>query len=89
MQGLAPVEEWDAVMVSRWAKFEKAVKEDVKYRVSKEAFLEAIESNSWYLPHSEQYNFADTDKGTVCLATVKADVAAYSEAKYGFVPATL
>ena len=82
VQGLAPVEDWDAVMVARWAKFEKAVKADIKYRMSKEALLEGIESNSWWKEYSEQYNFCDTGSGkSVCLADVRQDVNDYAESK--------
>jgi hypothetical protein len=83
VQGLAPVEDWDAVMVARWAKFEKSVKADIKYRMSKDALLEGIESNSWWKFGSSQYNYCDTDKGTVCLADVRQDVNDYAEAKHG------
>jgi len=86
VQGLPPVEEWDAIMVARWNKFQKAVKEDVKYKMGKDVLLEDIEANQWYKPGSSQYNFADTDKGTVCLADVRKDVAEYAVNKFGLVP---
>ena len=83
VQGLAPVEEWDAIMVRKWAKFEHDVREDVRYRVGKEAILEAIESNCWYKAGSSQYNFADGKDGPVCLADVRQDVNDYAESKHG------
>ena len=83
VQGLAPVEEWDAIMVRKWAKFQKDVKEDVKYKMSKEALLEDIESNSWWKAGSSQYNFVDGNDGPVCLADVRQDVNDYAESKHG------
>ena len=83
VQGLAPVEDWDAIMVRKWAKFEHDVREDVRYRVGKEAILEAIESNCWYKAGSSQYNFADGKDGPVCLADVRQDVNEYAESKHG------
>lgn len=88
VQGLPPVEDWDAVMVARWNKFQKAVKEDVAYKTSKEPLMEGIEANNWALPHAEQYNFFEkSDGSSVCIAEVKADVIAYAQEKHGFVPA--
>jgi hypothetical protein len=86
VRGLPPVEEWDAILVGRWNKFQKAVLEDVKYRSSTEALLEGIESNEWWKEHSSQYNFCETAQGHVCLADVRADVIAYATEKHGFVP---
>jgi hypothetical protein len=83
VQGLAPVEDWDAVMVARWAKFEKAVKADIKYRMSKDALLEGIESNSWWKEHSSQYNHVDGKDGTLCLADIRAEVDKYVAENYG------
>lgn len=85
VQGLPPVEDWDAIMLMRWARFAKAVTEDAKYRLSKDAMLEDIEANAWYKEHAEQYNWCSGKDGqAVCLADVKADVAAYTTEKYGF-----
>jgi len=86
VHGLPPVEEWDAVMLSRWNRFQTAVLSDVKYRISKEMLMEDIESNQWALPHADKHNFADTDKGTVCIATAKEDIINYGQEKWGFVP---
>lgn len=84
VQGLPPVEEWDAVMVSRWNKFQLAVLDDVKYRMSKEVLLEGIEANQWYKERSSQYNFTDTGNGkSVCLADVRADVNDYAVKTHG------
>jgi hypothetical protein len=88
VQGLPPVEEWDAIAVARWNKFQKAVKEDVKYKMGKDVLLEDIDSNRWYLEHSTQFNyFQKSDGSSVCIAEVKADIIAYAEKTHGFVPA--
>ena len=84
MQGLTPVEEWNAVMVSRWAKFEKDVLADVEYRISKEVLLEGIEANEWYKDFSEQFNFRDGKDGKpVCMADVRQDVNDYCVKTHG------
>jgi hypothetical protein len=80
VHGLPPVEEWDAVMVSRWAKFENDVLADVEYRMSKQVMLEGIEANQWWKVGSSQYNFVG--KGT-CLADVRQDVNEYSVKTHG------
>ena len=87
VQGLPPVEEWNAIMVSRWNKFQRAVKEGVAYKISKESLLDDIEANKWALPYAEAYNFfKGSNRTSVCIAEVKAGVAAYAQEKYGFVP---
>lgn len=65
--GLPDVEDWDAVMLNRWAIFERDVKEDVKYRLSKETLLEDIEANRWAEEGAERYNFVHTKDGTKCV----------------------
>jgi hypothetical protein len=81
--GLPPVEEWDAVMVSRWNKFQNDVRNDVDYQMGKEAMLEAIEANEWWKDGASQYNYIDTDKGTLCLADVRAEVEKFIQEKFG------
>jgi hypothetical protein len=87
VQGLPPVEDWDAIMLRGWAKFQRHVLEDVKYRIGKDTMLEDIEANEWYKEHADQYNFYQgKGKQSVCIADVKADLIAYATEKYGFVP---
>ena len=83
VQGLPPVEDWNAVMVNRWNKFQKDVKTDVAYHVSKEALLEAIESNEWWKEHSSQYNHIDGKDGSYCLADIREEVEKHIEETYG------
>lgn len=87
VEGLPPVEEWDAILVSRWGRFVKDVMADIEYRQGKECLLAGIEANEWYKPHSEQYNFHQNADRTVCIADVKADVIDYAMQHWGFVPA--
>jgi hypothetical protein len=90
VEGLSPVEEWDAVMLSRWIRFRNDVLADVEHQRSKENLLESIEANQWWKEYSERYNFfSPTDGPDVCLADVKADLIAYSLQKYHMFPATL
>lgn len=83
VQGLPPVEEWNAVMVNRWAKFEKAVLKDIEYKVGKESMLGDIGANEWWKERSSQYNFYTANGKNVCLADVRADVSSYADDKYG------
>lgn len=72
VEGLSPVEEWDAIDLSKWVKFENAIKSEIKYLTSAECFIEDIDVNKWYLPYAEMFNFCDTkDSGIVCLAELK------------------
>lgn len=82
VQGLPPVEEWDAIRVAQWGRFVKAVKSEVDYLTSWEQVKEDIEANEYYKPYSSRFNFYDTDKGTVCLADARADVMKYAEEKF-------
>ena len=83
VHGLPPVEDWDAIMVSRWAKFQKDVLADVHHRLHKETMLEDIEANEWWKERSSRYNFSETDKGNVCLADVRAEVNEITLEKFG------
>jgi hypothetical protein len=86
--GLPEFEEWDAVLLARWNRFQNAVLADVKYRTGAEALMSDIDCNEWWKEHSVLYNHHDAPKGeAVCIADVKADVIAYAQEKYGFVPA--
>lgn len=82
--GLKDLEYWDAIDVARWAKFQKAVKADVKYWTSEEAILERVDMNHYYLENSSLYNFTITPSGEdICLADARSDIIAYSMEKYG------
>lgn len=72
VDGLPPIESWDAIQLSKWARFCKSVAEDIKYRCSLPPFLDDIDANQWYLPGSERYNYKDTANGTICIAEMKA-----------------
>ena len=73
---LPDVDTWDAVMLSKWAKFSKAVKSEIAYQMSFGTIIESISANEWAKPHAERFNFVDTDNGTVCIADLKADAIA-------------
>ena len=68
--GLPPIDQWDAVMVSRWEKFEKDVLADCKYGLSAEVLLDAIEHNRWAEPDAEEFNFLERDGKTICFSDV-------------------
>lgn len=77
VDGLGDVESWDAIMVSRWARFAKSVADDIKYRSSLEQVCESIEANEWHKDGSELYNFVERKDGIVaCIADMKRDAIA-------------
>lgn len=72
IEGLPPVEDWDAIRVSAWGRFEKAIRQAVEYRCSAEVIREDIEANRWNEEGAEMYNFFDKKDGsTVCIAELK------------------
>ncbi len=82
VDGLDPVESWNAISLTRWRRFEKAVLDEVKYLSSDEQVQESIECNRWNLDGAELYNFYEKkDGGCVCIAELKAQAV-----KAGFGP---
>ena len=74
VHNLDPIESWDAIMLTKWASFEKRVKDDIKCRCELSYVLEEIESNEWYKDGSEAYNFVDTKEGShKCIADLKQE----------------
>jgi hypothetical protein len=72
VHGLPDVESWDAIMLARWGKLEKAIKATMKYLCSAKYLLDAIESNKWYLEGAEEYNYKELKDGTsICIAELK------------------
>ena len=47
--GLPPIESWDAIMVSKWGRFEAWVLELVEWSCKDEEVLDTIEANEWAL----------------------------------------
>ena len=47
VEGLPPVEAWDAVLLAKWRRFEKWLHENIDYLCSKAAVYETIEANEW------------------------------------------
>lgn len=77
VKGLPPVESWDAVLCSKWAKFARLARSELRYLASAENVREQIESNEWHKTGAELYNFVDrADGSTVCLADLKAEARA-------------
>lgn len=90
VNGLPEIDEWDAILVTCWNKFQKDVKADVDYRMGKDTLLEDIDANKWHLEGASEFNFCDVpDKGTVCLAEVVQDVRAYAKRTHGLIPMSL
>lgn len=71
IDGLPDIELWDAVILGKWAKFCKQVKEEKKYVENPENIKETILANEWQKEGSEKYNFYDKDGETVCIADLK------------------
>jgi len=83
VEGLDPVDEWDAIALGRWRKFEAAIRRCVKSLTTAECAIEDIEANRWAEPMAERYNFVDRDgDDAVCLVDLKKQAI---EAGYGAV----
>jgi len=77
VQGLDPVEQWDAIALAKWAKFEKRIKAELAYRCELETVLEDIRVNKWHRKGAELYNFLNRSDGTiVCVPDAKAEARA-------------
>lgn len=61
--GLPPIETWDAVVLAKWARFQRDVEADVAYRCSLDNIVETIVANQWTEPGAELYNLIDTPDG--------------------------
>lgn len=79
VRGLPDVETWDAILLSRWRKFERETRAQVVYLCSWESFSESIEANRWTEEGAELFNFFERKDGTsVCVAEAnRAAEAAY------------
>ncbi len=68
---LPDVEEWDGVLLNRWALFAKAIRQAVDWLNSWEYVEEEIAANRWAEDGAHEYNFAEkSDGSTVCLVDV-------------------
>jgi hypothetical protein len=72
VDGLDDVKEWDAIALGKWAKLEKELKNDIKWRCQSEQVLGDIEANQWFKPLSERYNFMDSGGETIVIPDLKA-----------------
>lgn len=73
VHNMPSVESWDAIQLSKWARFEKAIRAEVDYVSSAEQVRDNIEANQWAKPGAELFNFVDSGDGqTHCLADLKA-----------------
>lgn len=71
VEGLPDLDGWDAIQLSKWAKFTKMCSRGIKYLTSEEMVIGDIASNRWAEENSEEYNYYDkADGSTVCLADV-------------------
>ena len=74
VDGLPDIETWDAVMLSKWRKFEKAILADIRYRCQTDEVMESIGSNEWWKEGAEEFNFIDgADGKTRCIADLKTE----------------
>jgi hypothetical protein len=71
VEGLGSIDEWDAIALGAWRRFEKDVKGMVADACNTEQRLTDIEANRWAEENAERYNFFDRDGETICLADVE------------------
>jgi len=80
--GLKNIEDWNLQDLNRWAKFQKHIRNAMKWYCSKEHIFEDIEANRWAEEGAEAYNFVDEHDGSKCIVDLKA---AAKEAGFGAV----
>ena len=56
VEGLPPVDEWDAIMLGKWRSFETRIRKDIEYLTSAEYALDMIEANGWAEPEERDQN---------------------------------
>ena len=83
VQGLPDFESWDAIMLARWRRFERIIKQDIAWRCSSDSVIEDIHANHWHKPYSSRFNFFDSPGGPVCIADARAELLAEVESRYG------
>lgn len=77
VDGLPPVEEWNAITVNAWGRFVKDIKDHISYHCGTDMILEDILSNRWNEEGAERYNFLDKRDGkTRCISEMKAQAIA-------------
>lgn len=73
VEGLPPVDSWDAVQFGQWRKFARLIRDEIADLLAWEQIRDAIEANNWHQAGAELYNFIDRKDGTVaCLSELKA-----------------
>jgi hypothetical protein len=77
VDGLDPVETWNAIRVSTWGRFEAAILADIAFRSSDAQVEEDIRANRWNEDGAEAYNFYDKKDGSsVCISELKTQARA-------------
>lgn len=72
VEGLKSFDEWDAIDLAKWRKFENECKSAVEYLTSFAWCVDMIDSNNWYQKGAERYNFIETkDSKTACISELK------------------
>ena len=71
VEGLPDVSSWDAIMLGRWARFARMIREDIRDRAGPEGVMEDIEANRWAEEGAERYNFFDHKGKVVALPDIK------------------
>lgn len=61
--GLSDIEDWNAVDLAKWRKFENAIKAEVKYLTSWEYLQDMIDANRWAEDGAERYSFYEQSDG--------------------------
>ena len=65
---------WDALDLTAWYRFEKAIKETIKYLCSWEVVKEDIEANRWAEEGAELYNYYEfADGHSECFVDMKQE----------------
>jgi hypothetical protein len=73
VQGLEPLEHWNARDLAKWSKFKRLLLAEIEYRTKRETLFDDIAANEWAKPGAEMFNFVDTPQGTRNIADMKAE----------------
>ena len=71
---LPSIEEWDAPMLSKWAKFQRGIMENLKAFTDADYIRDMVKSNRWDEDGAEKFNFQEKNDGSsVCIVDLKRD----------------
>jgi len=72
VHNLPPIESWDAVLLHKWALFERDCHREIEYLCSRDYVFDEISANRWAEEGAEAYNFyEDSNRQDHCIVDLK------------------